>query len=269
MTANIVIAPTDFSPVAHNALLFAAQICRRTTALLIIVNVCKKGDEAAGATKQLEGILSDLKRAGGKDFRCEYQLAHGNIISALKKIAGIHQPKLIVMGTRGASGLKKILIGSNTVNVLSKIKIPVLVIPESVTFKDFNKMNRNRVVFATDLYELKTMDVLAILKEIALLIIKPKVRVLNVRPKHTALHDLTKLERSALMHYFNPEIESERVTVFGTNVMKSIRYYLDDHRDIGLVAMVARNSGSVIEKHYTREMASHADYPLLVLHDVK
>jgi len=36
---------------------------------------------------------------------------------------------------------------------------------------------------ATDLHELKNEDALSILKEIALLIIDPKVRVVSIRPK--------------------------------------------------------------------------------------
>jgi hypothetical protein len=34
-----------------------------------------------------------------------------------------------------------------------------------------------------------------------------------------------------------------------------------------LVAMIARDTGALIQKHYTREMASHTHLPLLVLHD--
>jgi nucleotide-binding universal stress UspA family protein len=269
MKTNVIIAPTDFSSASHNAILFAAEICRRSSSVLLLVNVSPKRGEEPEATQALESIMSDLKRTGTAELQCEYMVAQGNLTSTLKKIIIERQPKLVVMGTKGASGLKRIIIGSNTVNVLSKIKTPVLVIPERATFEDFRKKNRNRVVLATDLFELKTMNTLAILKEIALLIYQPKVRVLNVRPKHTQLHQLTKLERSALLHYFNPELESERVTIFGTNVLRGIRYYLDHHQDIALVAMVARDSGSLIEKHFTHEMASHTDYPLLVLHDVR
>jgi len=35
-----------------------------------------------------------------------------------------------------------------------------------------------------------------------------------------------------------------------------------------LIAMIATESGSLFEKHYTREMATHTNLPLLVLHDV-
>jgi nucleotide-binding universal stress UspA family protein len=55
-------------------------------------------------------------------------VVQGSLINTLKKIIEAQQPDLIVMGTKGASGLKKILIGSNTVNVIANTKVPVLVI---------------------------------------------------------------------------------------------------------------------------------------------
>jgi len=90
---------------------------------------------------------------------------------------------------------------------------------------------------------------------------------LNIRPKNTELDFISGMERSALLSVFQPEIESEKATVFGDNVMSGINLYLNKHEDTGLVAMIARDSGHLIQKHYTHEMASHTQFPLLVLHD--
>jgi hypothetical protein len=194
-------------------------------------------------------------------------IARGTLVPGLKKIIKSHEASLIVMGTKGASGLKRILIGSNTVNVMAKVKVPVLVIPEVARFENFLKKGKNRVVLATDLDELKNYDALDPLKKIALLMIGPKVRVLSVRPKNTNLDYLKDMERRALLSVFNPELESERITVFSSNVMSGINFYLNKNKDTGLVAMIARDTGHLIQKHFTREMASHTRFPLLVLHD--
>jgi hypothetical protein len=102
-----------------------------------------------------------------------------------------------------------------------------------------------------------------------LLIIEPKIRVVSVRPKNTELEYQKRMEREALLSVFKPEIESERITVFSNNVMGGINFYLNENTDTGLIAMIARDSGHLIQKHYTREMASHTHLPLLVLHDNK
>jgi len=267
---NIVIAPVDFSPASDNALLFAVEICKRSSSRLLIVNISGTGkEEEAKAVAGLQRKKSEIEKITTSGLFCETLALHGSLTTVLTKLIDDRNPSLVVMGTKGASGLKKILIGSNTVNLLAKTKAPVLVIPEKATFNDFLLTAKNRIVLATDLHGLTNMNVLSVIKEMALLMKEPKVRVLNVRPPHTELYDVTKLERSAIVHYFNPEINSEYATVFGNTVMGGIKFYLDDHPDTGLVAMIANDSGALIEKHYSREMASHTDYPLLVLHDVK
>src|SRR5207253_1251721 len=121
--------------------------------------------------------------------------------------------------------LKRILIGSNTVNLIANTKVPVLVIPEVARFETILDKGKNRIVLATDLDELGNNDALNILKEIALLIIEPKVRVLSVRPKNTFLHDFSRMQRDFLVSLFNPEIDSERVTIFSSNVISGINFY--------------------------------------------
>ena len=217
----------------------------------------------------MKTLESDLKRSIGSDLKCESRLAHGNLIPSLRKIIEDEQPNLIVMGTKGADGLKRILIGSNTVNVIANTKVPVLVIPEVARFENFLHSDKKEIVLATDLELLENKEALDVLKKIALLIIDPRMKVLSVRPKNTILPDLKINERDYLLSFFNPEIESERVTVFSGNVISGINFYLNKNPETGLIAMIAHDSGHLIQKHYTREMASHTHLPLLVLHDLK
>jgi nucleotide-binding universal stress UspA family protein len=263
-----ILAPVDFSDASDNSVSFAAELAKRSSARLVIVNILQKDGDEEETKDKLQSLETGLIKSF--EIICESSLAHGNLIDTLKKIISVQQPDLIVMGTRGASGLKKILIGSNTVNVLTNTKVPVLVIPEVARFGNFFHKGKNRIVLATDLDLLENENALDILKEIALLIIESKVRVLSVRPKNTKLSGSKRMERDILLSFFNPEIESERVTVFSNSVIGGINYYLSEkNTDTGLVAMIARDSGFLIQKHYTREMASHTHLPLLVLHDAK
>ncbi len=264
-----IIAPVDFSDASNNALSFAAELAKRASAHLIIVNVFEKGEDEEESSDKLKSVASDLKKTFGSKLNCETVVAHGSLVSELQKIIKVQHPDLIVMGTKGASGLKRVLIGSNAVNVLAKTNLPVLVIPEVARFENFADQGKNRVVLATDLDALQNEDSLDILKEIAMLIIEPKLRVVSVRPKNTELDHLKRMEREALLSIFRPEIETERITVFSNSVMGGLNFYLNEHWDTGLVAMIARDTGQLIQKHYTREMASHTNLPLLVLHDEK
>lgn len=265
-----ILAPVDFSEASSNSVSFAAELSRRSSARLVIVNILQEGEDENESRNRLESMKEDLKQSIGSDLNCDTSFAHGNLITTLKKIIAVQRPDLIVMGTKGASGLKKVLIGSNTVNVLSNTKVPVLVIPEVARFENFLNKGKNRIVLATDLEILENDKGLDILKEIALLIIEPKLRVLSVRSKNASLPDSKRKERDFLLSQFKPEIETERVTIFSSGVISGINFYLSQRdTDTGLVAMIARDSGRLIQKHYTREMASHTHLPLLVLHDAK
>src|SRR5688572_10193109 len=264
-----IIAPVDFSDASTNALSFAAELSKRASAQLIILNIFEKGEDEEESRDKLKSVVTDLKKTFGPDLHCESSVAHGSLVDELKEIIKDQQPDLIVMGTKGASGLKRILIGSNTVNVIAHTKVPVFVIPEVARFENFNMKGKNRIVLATDLDAVDNEDSLEILKEIALLIVEPLVKVLSVRPKNTDLDYLKRMERKALVSLFSPEIEGETATVFSSDVMSGINYYLTSHTDTGLIAMIARDTGQLIQKHYSREMASHTHLPLLVLHDNK
>ena len=262
-----VIVPVDFSDASTNALLFAAELSKRASADLVIVNILQNDDDEKEAKNKLKQIEADFEKSFSSYLKCKSFVGRGNLVASLKEITEVQNPDLIVMGTKGASGLKRILIGSNTVKIIANTTVPVLVIPEVARFENFLDAAKNRVVLATDLEALENENALDILKEIALLIIEPKIRVVSVRPKNTDLGYLKRMERDALLSRFSPEIPTERITVFSSSILGGINFYLNEHWDTGLLAMVARNSGDLIQRHYTREMASHTHLPLLVIHD--
>src|SRR6478609_3670218 len=131
-----IIVPIDFSESSVNALSFAAELSKRASAHLSIVNVLEDGDEEKIKSKLID-VVTSLKKTFGTHLSCESLIARGSLIKGLQEVIDVQQPSLIVMGTNGADNLKQVLLGSNTVNVIAKIKVPVLVIPEVAKFDDF------------------------------------------------------------------------------------------------------------------------------------
>lgn len=264
-----IIAPVDFSTEAGTALKFAAEISKRASAKLTIFHALQGNENDAEAKQQLAQLEAELHQTFGADLQCETLVTKGDLVTSLADCIEGQHPDLIVMGTKGASGLKRIFIGSNTVNVIAHTKVPVLVIPETARFEDFNRTGKNRVVFATDLEEVGNDAAYDVLAELILLMVEPKLRILNVRQQNTKLSFNQNLERAALISRFREEIETERITVFSSRVLDGINYYLEKHSDTGMIAMIARDSGGLFQRHFTQEMASITHYPLLVLNDSK
>lgn len=57
----------------------------------------------------------------------------GMLGEVLPAMAGQRKNELIIMGTKGASGLKHVILGSNTFEIIRKSPIPVLAVPASQT----------------------------------------------------------------------------------------------------------------------------------------
>jgi nucleotide-binding universal stress UspA family protein len=70
---------------------------------------------------------------------------HFKVFSEVNDVANEHDANLIVMGSHGASGVKEVLVGSNTEKVVRHADIPVLVIKHNPILLDFENG-----VFASD-----------------------------------------------------------------------------------------------------------------------
>lgn len=68
------------------------------------------------------------------------------VVDSIIELSERIQSTMIVMGSHGASGIRKVLFGSNTAELISKSEIPVLAIPENHMFRRVDK-----IVFCTDL----------------------------------------------------------------------------------------------------------------------
>src|SRR5690606_17300474 len=83
---------------------------------------------------------------------------------------------LVVMGRRGASGLRRLRSCSNAVTVMNNSTVPVMIIPEGVTYK-----KPEHIVYATDLfsYRHETRTVVAFAR-----LFDAHVHLLHVLPRH-------------------------------------------------------------------------------------
>ncbi|XMO88275.1 universal stress protein [Algibacter sp. AS12] len=154
-----ILVPTDFSDQAENALKVAAQLAKTHNAEIYLLHLIEMPMHDVDTTS----LQSELPEA-----MFFMKLAHKRFESILRKrylndvivhetvdfneiFKGIfHNCKkydidLIVMGSNGVSGLREMLIGSNTEKVVRTSEIPVLVVK-----KEHETFNVSNFVFASD-----------------------------------------------------------------------------------------------------------------------
>ena len=84
-------------------------------------------EDAAKASGQ--GVLSNgLKNAGDRGVRARGELIEApSVVEAIVSFAAAQNADLIVVGTRGMTGLKQLILGSVSSGLISHAKCPVLV----------------------------------------------------------------------------------------------------------------------------------------------
>ncbi|MCC5915878.1 MAG: universal stress protein [Cryomorphaceae bacterium] len=166
-----IIFPTDFSKGAKYAFDFAVAIAQKTGAQVIALNaydlpyaetimthslldVMKKNAEEA-----MEKVSEQLKEAGVKH---KILVQMGNPIRVVKEAVEEFKADIVVLGTKGASGLEEVLIGSNAAAILHNVDCPVLSIPKGSTFNTVDT-----IVYGSDFRSKKSGKALRELKAVA------------------------------------------------------------------------------------------------------
>ena len=156
-----IIVPVDFSEHSEYALEAASNIARKYNSELIVLHMLELSNAilTSGSTAINDEAVFYLKLAEQRfeTFLDKPYLEGLNVIPIVKHfkvwdevnaIANEYNANLIVMGSHGVSGIKEVLVGSNTEKVVRHSDIPVLVIKHNPILFDFENG-----VFASDFSE--------------------------------------------------------------------------------------------------------------------
>jgi nucleotide-binding universal stress UspA family protein len=140
-----ILVPTDFSASAMQALQFAVDVATKSRGhihMIHIVDLPLIKDSILSPTLYVaDSIVKDsveaaqkgfdkaIQKYKDKDVKITYSVEYGNPSMAILKLIEDQKSDLVVMGTKGASGLKEILVGSNTEKIVRGSKVPVISIP--------------------------------------------------------------------------------------------------------------------------------------------
>jgi nucleotide-binding universal stress UspA family protein len=153
-----IIVPIDFSEHSEYALEAASNIARKYNSELIVLHMLELSNAilTAGSTALNEEAVFYLKLADQKfktfldkpyleGIKVTPIVKHFKVWNEVNDVAIEHNANLVVMGSHGASGIKEVLVGSNTEKVVRHSDIPVLVIKHNPILFDFENG-----VFASD-----------------------------------------------------------------------------------------------------------------------
>lgn len=267
-----ILVPTDFSPLSKVAVQYAIKIANQLNGRITLLNVVTVSpsvrvsmrmkvrelyrDLFAFAERDLEALMREVSYDLQTTEPIRWNVVAGTVVrDAVVKEARRSKAGLIVMGTRGASGIKKTFLGSNTASLIEVSDIPVLAVPEHAEFRGFKD-----IVYASDLAGL----------ERELKILTPYVEQFG-----SIIHLVHVARQGDDVGALEEKIERVVRKLGYTNIVtlvtvdQFIEGALDQYLSISksdLLAMFTHNLNfyeKLFDKSITRKMAFHSPVPLL------
>ena len=173
-----ILVPVDFSTTSKKAFRFAAYIASKSGGTILLYHLYTPGKKATlGLAEKIneynksmeQNSLKRLQRLKKKVLTDTGEVSVFTIVGrtpVINNILGFAEHNdidMIVMGTQGVSGLKKVTVGSNAAKIIVKSNIPVLLVPEKFEWKlpenilftsNFHKADRRALPIAFEITKL-------------------------------------------------------------------------------------------------------------------
>lgn len=280
-----ILFPTDFSNNSWNAIEYAITLLKDTPCNFYVLHVDALNQSGIeynsfalpsdvtqpkaihrAPKDNLAGTLVRIKTiAPNQGHRFIALHEYGNIIDIIRKTVLEKKISLIIMGTKGASGIKETILGSNTGNVMTKVPCNLLVIPEKAV-----QCIPKEIAFPTDYNIFYSHSILEAISKM-LRISNAKLRVVHISKPNVILNE-TQHQNMAYLQDYLMELHEKSHSIHNLKLEKTktaIEEFVVNEK-IDMVIMVAKNLnflqqllfGSTIKK-----ISFQTSVPLLVLHE--
>ena len=272
-----ILVPTDFSKNADNALKYAIEFAKKEQSKLIILHAYQinyseayiafdvlaeeKNNLRTEAESKLKALSLRLKSED--NINSELLCADDFTVDAILETIKNKNVDLVVMGTRGATGLQEFLFGSNTAKVIRNAKCPVIAVPQDATFRPLKKITYATDYLATDINDLKKIVEFA--NEF-----KAQVTVLHVTEEimsKESEEDSMRIFKNASLKEINyPDLNFKLVK--GGDIEKTLADFVNtDTTDLLVTSVHHRDIlDRIFSKNISKNLSYHTKVPLMAFH---
>jgi nucleotide-binding universal stress UspA family protein len=273
-----ILVPTDFSKNALKAITYASEIAQKTGATLYLMHAIEPSINMAtmqsdsskpGVIKERSSKLKlsrDTVASIYPGVNVVTHLSGGNTVDSILAFSEKENVDLIIMGTTGASGLKKFFMGSVASGTIGKTNIPVLTIPAVYPMEE-----PDAILFATNHFEKDKKIIQKIMNISSLFSASVHVVVFkeNDGEKYAdliyneeQLNDYLRFLRETF-----PETDLKGELLEGYDFETALEKYSNEH-GIDIISLVTYPKSfmeKILQKSVTRQMAFHSTTPILAI----
>ncbi|HRE37341.1 MAG TPA: universal stress protein, partial [Chitinophagaceae bacterium] len=138
-----IIIPTDFSPTATNAMHYGIDMAKAIHASVILLHVYQVPvsytdtpivlvsveELRKEAEQKLEKLHKEVEHLTSGSIKIYTEARLGNIADEIENLCEKVKPFAVVMGSKGSTGIEKILFGSTTLTAIRHLTWPVICVP--------------------------------------------------------------------------------------------------------------------------------------------
>lgn len=272
-----ILFPTDFSPAANNAFVYALRFADRISAEIVTLHVYELPQvDYINVPVYLLDIYEVTELSNFENYKHhipvlrdiaeKHVLSHikisnvlesGNLIDSIQRISAQESIDCIVMGTKGAQGLAATFLGSVAEKVMHHSRSVVLAIPESCEYEKVDN-----ILFVTKFIP----EDRALLDRLIALAREFDSQITCLYVENADKANQQQIDR------WKQGINYEKVAFHITasdDVENGILDFIDSH-GINMLAMPKHHKGffeGLFHTSLTKKLAFHLKIPILALHD--
>ena len=272
-----IIVPTDFSPIATNAINFASDMATNINASLMLLHVyhvpVSMTDvpvvmvSAEELRKSSEAKLQEIKDAlmhitSGK-IKVYTDARLGDVSDEIEDVCKLIQPFAVIMGTRGTSGVERILFGSTTLTAIRHLKWPVIVVPPGKEYGTGIKKigfacDFDKVVESTPIHFIKSM-----VKEFG-----AELHVLNVDYESKHFKPETP-EESLMLHTLLEDLNPNYHFINHVDIEDGINEFVEENNIDLLITIPKKHKllDSLFKHSSSKQLVTQSHVPVMCVHE--
>ncbi len=268
-----IIAATDFSAAATNAVNYAADMAAATGAALLLLHTFEipvsytevplafnAQEIATEASAALNRLKEDLIRTKHSSLNIETTVRQGDFYHELKSVCDNIKPYAVVLGSKGMTFAERLLFGSHTIRTMKHLPWPLITVPLDATFSSIKK-----IALACDFSDLaETFP----LDEIKMLItdFNAALHVVNTGKENSFDPDM--VFQSAVLREMLGSIKHEFHFLTSDEADEAVLEFAEKNNIDLLIVLPKRHSllDKIIHRSYAKQLILHSSLPVMALH---
>jgi len=264
-----ILVPIDFSENSKLALKHAFQVANQlnsTISLLHVYQIETRTGSFLSIDQLVQGdregemsvLIEEMKPLLGPKIKIESFVKKGASVETICQTGEKLNVDIIIMGTTGAGGMKKLFLGSTASNVIKNTPIPVLAIPQ-----DFQNFKISNITLALDNKEIENATILRPLVDLVNGF-KAELKLVTVIDE---THPKSGIDPSVEEYLKNKGVNFTFFIITASEIIEGIQNFVKREKS-DLLCVVHRSRGlfeSIFEESVAKQIAFDSRVPLLVL----